>query len=176
MMIEQDVAVSFHFHLTTSNGAVIQSSKGGTPMNYLHGHHQLVPGVERALVGEKVGSKLKVEVSPEDGYGSHDPALDVTIPVNSFPPHTHAQLQPGVQFQGPHPSDQTRTAVFTVMEVDGSELRCSANHPLAGMTHHFEIEVMDVREATALELQQGRVLPSGATESSGCCSDPNCDN
>ena len=106
----------------------------------------------------------------------HDPALDIVIPIDSFPPEVHEKLQAGVEFEGPHPADPTRAAVYTVLEVAGSDLRCSANHPLAGMTLHFQIEVMEVRNATALEVNEGRVLPPGATEvSGGCCSDPNCD-
>ena len=144
-------------------------------MDYLHGFNQLVPGVERALVGKQAGAKLKVEVPSEDGYGPRDPALDITIPIATFPPHIRARLTPGVKFEGPHPTNPTRAAMYTVLEVVGSELRCSANHPLAGITLHFEIEVMEVRQATPLEVQQGRVLPPGATGApSGCCSDPNC--
>ena len=176
MQIATDSAVSFHYHLTSSNGTVIDSSMGKAPMAYLHGHGQLVPGVERALVGQRAGAKLTVEVAPEDGYGMHDPALDIVIPIDSFPPEIHAKLQAGVEFEGPHPADPTRAAVYTVLEVAGSDLRCSANHPLAGTTLHFEVEVTEVRPATALELQQVRVLPPGASESSGCCSDPNCGN
>lgn len=176
MQIAQNTAVSFHYHLTNSSGTVIDSSKGQEPMAYLHGHNQLVPGVERALLGKQAGAKLEVEVAPEDGYGTHDPALDIEIPIDSFPPQIHAKLQPGVQFEGPHPANPTRAAMYTVLEVAGTNLRCSANHPLAGMTLHFEIEVTEVRDATALEVQQGRVLPPGTTQSpSGCCSDPNCD-
>ena len=174
MKIAADTAVSFHYHLTTSTCVVVDSSRGKSPMAYLHGHNQLVAGLERAHLGQETGAKLHVEVPAEDGYGQHDPALDISIPISTFPPHTHARLQPGARFEGPHPADPTQPVMFTVVDVVGTELRCSGNHPLAGTTLHFEVEVTEVRPATDLELRQVRVLPRGASESSGCCSDPSC--
>lgn len=175
MQIAQNTAVSFHYHLTNSSGIVIDSSVGKAPRDYLHGFNQLVPGVERALVGKQAGAKLKVEVPPEDGYGPRDPALDITIPIATFPPFVRPRLQPGAKFEGPHPADRTRAEMYTVLEVVGSDLHCTANHPLAGMTLHYQIEVMEVRDATPFELRQGRVLPPDAPQSArGCCSDPNC--
>ena len=175
MQIEQNSAVSVHYHLTDQNGEVLDSSRGEQPMEYLHGHGNLVTGVERALLGQEVGARIQVEVPPVDGYGERDPALDVAIPLSVFPAETHPRLQPGAMFEGPHPTDKTRAAAFTVVEVVGSEVRCTANHPLAGMTLHFDLEVMDIREATADEVRQGQVLPPGGVAASGCCSDPNCD-
>ena len=174
MKIAQDSAVLVHYHLTDSSGVVIDSSMGKGPMAYLHGHNNLVPGVEQALFGQEEGAQISVEVPPADGYGKHDPSLDVSIPLSVFPPDTHARLQPGVMFEGPHPSDRTRAVSFRVLEVTGSEVRCTANHPLAGMTLHFNLKVLEVREATADELSQGHVLSPNETASSGCCSDPNC--
>ncbi|MDP6946552.1 MAG: FKBP-type peptidyl-prolyl cis-trans isomerase, partial [Myxococcota bacterium] len=75
MNIEKDHAVSIHYHLTNDEGEVIDSSQGKDPLAYLHGHGNLVPGVERALEGKAVGDKFEVVVSPEDGYGAHDPSL-----------------------------------------------------------------------------------------------------
>jgi len=79
-------------------------------------------------------------------------------------------------FQAPHPSDRNRTAAFTVLEVAGTEVRCTANHPLAGVTLHFNLEVVEIRDGTQEEVLQGRVMAPGEGASSGCCSDPNCDN
>ena len=176
MRIEKNSAVLLHYHLTDSDGVVIDSSIGRVPMAYLHGHNNLVSGVERALVGHEVGAKIEVEVAPADGYGTYDPALDVAIPKQAFPPEMHMGLQPGAVFQGPHPTDKTRSQMFKIVEVAGNEVRCTANHPLAGVTLHFQLEVMEVREATAAEIQQGRAFPPTPPAGSGCCNDPNCDN
>jgi FKBP-type peptidyl-prolyl cis-trans isomerase SlyD len=175
MRIEQNSAVLVHYHLTSSDGEVIDSSNGKDPLSYLHGHNNLVPGVERALEGQEAGAKIDVEVSPADGYGEHDPSLDVLVPLSAFPSDMSSNLKPGAMFQGPHPSDETRTAMYTVIELAGNEVRCSANHPLAGVTLHFNLEVMEIREATEAELSQGRPLPPGGIQQSGCCSDPSCD-
>jgi len=176
MRIEQNSAVLIHYHLTNSTGDVIDSSNGKEPLGYLHGHHNLVVGVERALFGLGVGAKLDVEVPPDEGYGEHDPELDVAIPLAAFPQNAKETLKTGAMFQGPHPSDQSRSAVYTVIDVANDQVRCTANHPLAGVTLHFSLEVMDIRTATAAELSAGRILPPGETPQSSCCSDPNCDN
>jgi FKBP-type peptidyl-prolyl cis-trans isomerase SlyD len=175
MQIERNSAVLIHFHLTNSDGQVLDSSRGKDPLEYLHGYNHLVPGVERELLGQEVGAKLKLEVAPADGYGEHVPALDISVPVSAFPPETHANLRPGAMFRGPHPLDQAQAAMFTIVELAGNEVRCTANHPLAGVTLHFEMEVLGIREATAAERSQQRVVRPDEAQGSGCCSDPGCD-
>ena len=77
MKIEKDRVVSLHYHLTDDDGDVIDSSRDSTPLGYLHGHGNLVAGVETALLGKGAGDKLDVVVPPEEGYGTHDPELDL---------------------------------------------------------------------------------------------------
>jgi FKBP-type peptidyl-prolyl cis-trans isomerase SlyD len=164
MNIEKDRAVTLSYHLTDDDGKVIDSSRESGGMPYIHGHGNLVPGVERALDGKAAGANFDVVVSPEDGYGVHDPQLDVAIPKDAFPEDVVGQLAPGVMFQGPHPRDQRKMAMFTVAEVLDAEVRCSANHPLAGQTLHFNLEVLDVREATVEEVAHGHVHGPGGHE------------
>ncbi len=161
MNIEKDSAVSMKYTLKDGDGNVIDSSQGSEPLAYLHGHGNLVPGVERALEGQAAGAHVDVVVSPEDGYGERDSNLDGAIPKDAFPEDVVDQLAPGVMFQGPHPVDQTQMAHFTVMEVTDSEIRCTANHPLAGVTLHFDIDIVDVREATTEELAHGHIHGPG---------------
>jgi FKBP-type peptidyl-prolyl cis-trans isomerase SlyD len=161
MKIEKDAAVILHYHLTDSDGDVIDSSQGKDPMAYLHGHNNLVPGVERALDGQSAGVKLDVEVSPEDGYGMRDPDLDIEVPLEAFPEDAREGLVTGVTFQGPHPTDESRPAMYTVIESTDEVVRCTANHPLAGVTLHFNLEVMDVRAATEEELGHGHIHGPG---------------
>jgi FKBP-type peptidyl-prolyl cis-trans isomerase SlyD len=175
MQIERNSVVRIHYHLTRTDGAVLDSSQGQEPLGYLHGHDYLVPGVERALTGQEAGAEIDVEVAPADGYGEHDPALDLSIPLSAFPTEMHASLKPGARFQGPHPAHPDREALYTVTALAGSEVVCTANHPLAGVTLHFKLEVIEVREATTVELSQGRFLAPGQNPQSGCCSNPDCD-
>ena len=158
MNIEQDRAVLIHYHLTDSEGNVIDSSQGSDePLAYLHGHGNLVSGVENALAGRSAGDKLDVVVPPEDGYGVRDPALDVAIPLEAFPEEARADLEPGIMFQAPHPADEDQVAVFTIMERLEDAVHCTANHPLAGVTLHFNLEIVEVREATEEEISVGHV-------------------
>jgi FKBP-type peptidyl-prolyl cis-trans isomerase SlyD len=130
-------------------------------MAYLHGHNNLVPGVERVLDGQSAGIKLDVEVSPEDGYGMRDPDLDIEVPLEAFPEDAREGLVAGAMFQGPHPTDESRPAMYTVIESTDEFVRCTANHPLAGVTLHFNLEVMDVRTATEEELTHGHIHGPG---------------
>jgi FKBP-type peptidyl-prolyl cis-trans isomerase SlyD len=159
--IQKDAAVTIHYHLTDPDGTVIGSSRGEEPLAYLHGHGGLVPGVERALDGQAVGAKLDLVVSPEDGYGVHDPALDIAVPIEAFPEENRGDIVGGAMFHGPHPADQDKVAMYTVVEVVGDEIRCTANHPLSGVTLHFSLEVIGIRDATAEELSHGHIHGPG---------------
>lgn len=161
MNIQNDRAVRIHYHLTDSDGVVIDSSLEGEPMAYLHGHGNLVPGVERVLDGQTAGAKFSVVVPPEDGYGVPDPALNVAVPFTAFPEENREDLVNGAMFHGPHPADDKKVVLYTVVETDGDELRCTANHPLSGVTLHFDLEVIDVRDATEEELAHGHIHGPG---------------
>mgnify|MGYP001137516716 CR=1 FL=1 len=161
MKVEKNRAVTLKFRLNDSEGNLIDSSDAAGPMPYLHGHGNLVPGVERALEGKVVGDAFEVVVSPEDAYGRRDPKLDVQIPKSAFPEDILPQLAPGVMFQGPHPRDQRKMAMFTVAEVLEEDIRCSANHPLAGQTLHFSLEVLAIREGSPEEVEHGYISGPG---------------
>jgi FKBP-type peptidyl-prolyl cis-trans isomerase SlyD len=161
MNIQKDCAVTLHYHLTDPDGNVIDSSQGSDPMAYLHGYGSLVVGVERALAGQAAGSKLDLVVTPEDGYGLPDPELDLAVPLSLFPEDAHEGLVPGAMFKAPHPANNAEVAMFTVIDVENDEVRCTANHPLAGITLHFNLEVVEVREATEEELSHGHIHGPG---------------
>ena len=161
MIIEQDRAVLVHYHLTDASGGLIDSSREGEPMAYLHGHGNLVVGVETALAGKSAGDRFDVVVSPEQGYGIRDTNLDVAIPLEAFPAEHRDELLPGVMFEGPHPQNPEQAQTYTVMERQGDEVHCSGNHPLAGVELHFNLEVLSVREATAEEITQGNAYAPG---------------
>ena len=157
MKISKDMAVKIHYHLTSPEGDVIDSSRGNEPLAYLHGHGNLVPGVEAALVGQEKGAEVSAVVPPEQGYGVRDPQLDVRIPIQAFPEEMRSQIAPGGMFHGHHPVDSEQVVRFTIVGVENDQVLATGNHQLAGITLHFELEVVDVREATTQELEQGRI-------------------
>ena len=165
--IAEHSAVQMHYHLTTDNGDTVDSSKGRQPLEYLHGHGHLVSGVERALEGKETGDTFTVVVAPEDGYGHRDPQLDVAMPLSIFPEEFRSELAEGVQFRGPHPADPEQAARYVVMKLEESQVLCTANHPLAGETLHFNIEVVGVRAGTAGEIADGQIHRADC--STGCC-------
>ena len=167
MKIAQNHAVQMHYHLTTAGGTVIDSTNGRAPLAYLHGHGHLVSGVEKALEGRVVGERFRVVVSPEEGYGERDPGLDVTVPLSVFPTASRAALVEGARFRGPHPADPDQSVIFSVLQVEADTLVCTANHPLAGVTLHFDIEVVEVRPGTRGEINDGQIHSPDC--STGCC-------
>ena len=157
MKISKNSAVTFHYHLTSPSGDVIDSSRGGEPLAYIHGHGNLVEGVEEALLGMTTGETTTAIVPPEKGYGTRNPNLDVRVPITAFPEEVRSQVAPGGMFHGQHPSDPAQVAQFRVIAVEGDQVLATGNHQLAGDTLHFELEVISVREATAEELAQGHI-------------------
>jgi FKBP-type peptidyl-prolyl cis-trans isomerase SlyD len=147
--------VSFEYTLTDDAGRTVDTSRGRAPLSYLHGAGNIVAGLEKALEGQAIGAQLKVTVSPEEGYGVHQPGLIRNVPVRKLP-GGKARVGARVQLQtssGPH--------VFVVKSVKGDYAQVDGNHPLAGQTLHFDVEVVDIRDPTAEELAHGHVHGAG---------------
>ena len=152
MAISPDSVVTIHYTLKDDDGAVIDSSASGEPLAYLHGHGNIVPGLEKELTGRNAGDKVSVRVSPEEGYGEYDRSLVQSVPLRALRGikdvragmHLHAQTE-----QGPRTVTVTRVAADMVT-LDG-------NHPLAGKHLNFDIQIEDVRQATEEELSHGHV-------------------
>lgn len=156
MAITQDSVVTIHYTLRDDEGTVIDSSSSGDPLAYLHGHGNLVPGLERELTGKNTGDKLSVKVSPADGYGEFDKALVQRVPRRALKGikninvgmRLHAQTAEGAQ-------------AVTVTQIVGDMVTLDGNHPLAGKNLNFDIEITAVREATQEELEHGHVHGPG---------------
>ncbi len=148
--IAKDKVVSIDYTLTGAAGEVIDSSQGGEPLTYLHGGGNIIPGLERALEGKSVGDQVNATVAPDQGYGQKPPALVQGVPRTQFPGVTDIKV--GMQFQA-----QTNHGprVVTVVGVSDDTVTVDANHPLAGETLNFAVKVVDVRDATAQELDHG---------------------
>ncbi len=156
MQIAKNKVVSINYTLTDDAHNVIDNSDGDEPLTYLHGSHNIIPGLENALTGKSVGDKLKVTVAPEDGYGEREEDMVQVVPRDRFEPD--AELEVGMQFQTPTDDD---VSVVTITKVDADSVTVDANHPLAGLTLLFSVEVVDVRDASAEELSHGHVHGAG---------------
>ncbi len=152
MEITADRVVLIHYTLKDDQGEVLDSSAGGEPLAYIQGHGNLVPGLEKALEGKADGATLAVSVAPADGYGIRNEALIQRVPKRAL--QGAGEIKKGLQFQA-RTEDGMR--VFTVTAVIGDMVTLDGNHPLADQTLHFDVEVVQVREATAEELEHGHV-------------------
>ena len=161
MQISENAVVSMHYTLTNAAGQTIDSShERGEPLAYLQGHGNIIPGLENALVGKAVGDKLDVTVKPEEGYGERHEQLIQQVPKSAFEGNED-NLQPGMQFQA---QSEAGPRIFTITAVEGDQVTVDGNHPLAGETLTFAVEIMDVREASAEELEHGHVHGPGGHE------------
>ena len=150
LMIGNNSVVTIHYTLTDDSGDVLDSSKGGDPLIYLHGANNIIPGLENELAGKTAGASLKVSVKPEDGYGEHSPEAIQQVPRSAF--EGIDDIQPGMQFQTEGPQG---VQVIVVAEVSDDEVTIDANHPLAGKTLHFDVSIEGVRDATPEEIDHG---------------------
>ena len=156
MVVAKDTVVAIDYTLKNREGELIDSSEG-EPLEYLHGHHQIVPGLEKALEGAKDGDTRNVVVGADEGYGARDEQAVFAVQRAMFPPD--AELIAGTTFIG---RDTHGNAVpVTVVAVQGEQVTIDANHPLAGEELHFEVTIRTVRAATAEELTHGHVHGAG---------------
>jgi FKBP-type peptidyl-prolyl cis-trans isomerase SlyD len=152
MAVAQDSVVTIHYTLKDDAGEVLDSSAGAEPLAYLHGHGNLVPGLERELEGKQAGDKVNVTVQPADGYGDYDKELVQRVPRRALQGIPNIRVGLRLQTQT---ADGPRTVVVT--NVMGDMVTVDGNHPLAGKALNFEVEVTDVRAATEEELSHGHV-------------------
>jgi len=158
MKIAHGRVVRMHYTLRDAAGTTIETSRGRDPLAYLHGSGQLIPGLESALDGATAGTRREIVVPPADAYGEPDAAATMRVPLEDFPPGL--ELEPGIEVQAETPDGPL---TFLVASVDDKEAVLDGNHPLAGKTLTFDVEILDVREATADELAHRHVHgPGGA--------------
>jgi FKBP-type peptidyl-prolyl cis-trans isomerase SlyD len=150
--IGKNRVVTLNYTLRDAQGAVIDTSSGRTPLSYLHGKGNIIPGLEEALAGKAAGDKLDVTVAPERAYGLRDERLVQIVPRARF--GEVQDLQPGMQVRANGPQGPR---IVTVVRLDRDFVTVDGNHPLAGRTLHFSVEVADVRKATHEEISHGHV-------------------
>lgn len=155
MKVAKDCVVSIDFRLTNDRDELLDESGEGTPLVYLHGAAGVVPALQAGLEGKAPGDAFSVSLTPEEGFGDHDPARVVEISRSLFA--TTEELEPGVAIE-----IQAQAGIaaggYVVKAVSDSTVTLDGNHPLAGMHLTFAGQVVDVRPATAEEVAEGHPL------------------
>jgi len=148
--IQPNARVVLDYSLRDDEGHLLDASdaKGGEPIVYIHGYGMLVPGLEAALVGLRVGAEKKVTVPPEEGFGDRDEELVLEVDREDFPDPANVALGDELVAESPEGDE----AVLRVVEIKGDTIVVDANHPLAGVTLHYAVKVREVREATHEEV------------------------
>ncbi|EEV24914.1 FKBP-type peptidyl-prolyl cis-trans isomerase SlyD [Actinobacillus minor 202] len=173
MKITKNVVPSIAYQVRTQDGVLVDEAPVNQPLEYLHGHNNLVEGLEKALEGKAVGDTFEVRVSPEEGYGEYNENMVQRVPKDVF--MGVDELEVGMRFiadtdLGPLP--------VVITEVDGDEVVVDGNHMLAGQELLFSVEVVATREATLEEIAHGHIHQEGhgcgcgghdEEEGHGCC-------
>ena len=159
MNIEDKKVVSFHYTLRDEHGKQLESSREGDPMTYLHGAGNIIPGLEKAMAGKVAGDQFEARVEPAEAYGERDENGVQRIPAKHF--KQAGRLEPGQMV-----ALQTRQGPRQVMvvKVGRFNVDIDTNHPMAGLSLTFDVEVTDVRDATAEEVTHGHVHGPGGID------------
>lgn len=156
MNISKDKVVFIHYTLRDEEGQVLDSNVGDEALPYLHGHGNLIAGLERALAGRGTGDRFEVTVPPAEAYGERDPAGMIEVPRSTLSEEVAVEIGNHVQAMGPEGRIE-----FTIAGFDDEMVILDGNHPLAGRTLHFEVEVGAIRDAHPDEIKHHRVHPAG---------------
>jgi len=152
MQIAKHSVAAIHYTLRDNEGTIIDTSSGRDPLYYIHGIGNLILGMEEGLEGKVKGDKFQLKIAPAKGYGEKDPSMVQQVPRSAF---GDQQVQKGMKFS------TNRGDVVTVTEVGLESITVDANHPLAGVELNFEVEIIEVRAASAEELAHGHVHGPG---------------
>lgn len=157
MPIAQNKIVTFNYTLKDDTGNVLDSTDGSTPFSFLSGNGQILPKLENAMDGMLVGSKKNVKISAPDAYGTYNENAVQQVDRTNFP--ENADLQPGMQFVANSPEGNQMP--FIISEVQENNIKIDFNHPLAGKNLEFDVELIDIRDATAEEIAHGHAHGAG---------------
>ena len=159
MNIAEKTYVTIDYTLTLESGQEIDKSPEGQPLGFITGTGQIIPGLEKALMGKVAGDSDKLVIEPEDAYGPVKDNLFQEIPKDQFP--SDVEIKPGMAFEAQGPNGPFMITVANVNDKD--TITVDLNHPMAGKQLHFDVNVVEVREPTAEELAQAASIMS-----SGC--------
>lgn len=150
MKITKNSVVQLHYVLKTEQGDIVEDSNSSDPLALLIGHNNVVTGLEKALEGKEAGEQFSVTVSPEDGYGERSEDAIQRLPVKHL--QGSEKWKPGMLAVVNTEQGQRQV---TVLKVGKFMVTCDTNHPLAGRTFIFDVNVLDVREGTTEEVSHG---------------------
>lgn len=159
MQIAEGTVVSMDYALKDDDGTVLDQSQPDQPLVYLHGHRNIIPGLEAAIEGKATGESVEVRVDPANGYGEPNPALEQVVPRDRF--QGVESLEVGMQFQA---NTEQGPISVRVTKVDDDDVTVDGNHPLAGKHLNFNVTILDVRAGTEEEIEHGHIHQGG-----GCC-------
>lgn len=158
MIIKDNVVAAITYTLKDDDGKTVDTNVGDAPLYYLHGHGNLVPGLEKELDGKTAGDRVQTVVSPADGYGVYDESRTFEVPKSELGPNIQPQKGMVLSMRGPN----GHVLPVTVMKVKLNSIVLDGNHQLAGKNLHFDVTVEQVRKATKEELTHGHAHgPSG---------------
>lgn len=152
MQIESNRVVTLNYTLSDDDGNILDQSQDGS-FCYLHGAQNIIPGLENALTGKQADDRLQVSVAPAEGYGEQDDERIQAVPREMFP--EDAEIEVGMMFHAEAPDGSPLTV--TVTELADDTVTVDGNHPLAGKTLNFDVEIISVRNAAAEEIEHGHV-------------------
>jgi FKBP-type peptidyl-prolyl cis-trans isomerase SlyD len=155
--VQKDTVVSMEYTLHVDDEE-IDSSKGQDPLQFLVGHGNIISGLEREMMGMRVGESKQVVIQPADGYGEFDEEAFMEVPRDAFP--QDIPVEEGSELTVRDDSGQARYA--RIDAINGANVMLNFNHPLAGNELHFKVKVVGLREPTAEELEHGHVHEAGA--------------
>ena len=161
MEIQDKTYVEIKYALTLGSGELVDQSPPDSPLGFVFGASQIIPGLEKKLQGMSAGQAAKLVVEPAEGYGERNEEMVQTVPRKHFP--EEMEIKPGQVFQANSPGGP---ATLRVIGVTDEEIKADFNHPLAGEQLTFDIEVISVRQATDEELK--------ALDGHGCGSGCDC--
>lgn len=148
--------IGFHYKLSIGEETIESSFEGGTPLLFLEASQQIIPGLEKELIGMNVGDKKSVNVPSAEAYGDVNAEMVVTVNKSQFP--ENANLQLGDQFQI---NETPESPIFRVVKIEGDQITIDGNHPMAGKDLTFDVEITEVRDATQEEIAHGHAHGAG---------------
>ena len=156
LQVAEDLVVTIEYELKV-NGEVLDSSEEEGPLPYLHGHGNIISGLENGLLGMKVGDSKDLVVEPKDGYGEREEDALMDVPREEFPEEVPVEV--GVELEV---TDQDGDIMLvTISKVSDEMVTLDTNHPLAGFELHFKVNVTDIREATPEEIEHEHAHSDG---------------
>jgi FKBP-type peptidyl-prolyl cis-trans isomerase SlyD len=160
MNIAKNTIATIHFTVCSSDGTQIDTSRKSEPMVFLQGSHLLIQGLEDELEGKTVGDKFIMDIPPAHAYGERHEELVQSVPKTMF---EDMDLNVGMTFRASTDDGEQSVSIIDITE---EEVVVDGNHPLSGLTLNFDVEVLEVREATEEEINHGHPHTDGECEHS----------